>query len=44
MLKQAGFSSVRPSRYLQSEAAPMRDGRYFDRTDPELSLYIEARR
>lgn len=44
MLKRAGFSHVRPSRYLQSEAPPMRDGKFFDRTDPELSLYAEASR
>lgn len=42
-LERAGFSDVRRSGYLQSSVPILRDLRYFDRTDPEMSLFIEAR-
>ena len=42
MLQRAGFSQVKLSGYLQSGVPVLRDPRYFDRTDPEMSLFIEA--
>ncbi len=43
VLERAGFTDVRRSSYLQSSVPILRDLRYFDRTDPEMSLFIEAR-
>lgn len=42
MLNRAGFVDIRESNYLQSSVPILRDPRHFDRTDPEMSLYIEA--
>ncbi|MDX5594264.1 class I SAM-dependent methyltransferase [Pseudovibrio sp. SPO723] len=42
LLTLAGFSKVRRSNYLQSSCAVMRDRYHFDRTDPEMTLYVEA--
>lgn len=42
ILKTAGFSRVELSGYQKSKVAILRDGRFFDRTDPEMSLFIEA--
>ncbi|MDX8350883.1 class I SAM-dependent methyltransferase [Cognatiyoonia sp. IB215182] len=43
MLERAGFADVCVSGYLQSSVPILRDPRYFDRTDPEMSLYVEAK-
>lgn len=42
LLLSVGFSDVRLSGYLQSSVAIMRDPVLFDKTDPEMSLFIEA--
>lgn len=42
MMRDVGFSAVYRSGYLQSRCVELRDDRYFDRTDPEMSLYMEA--
>jgi SAM-dependent methyltransferase len=42
MLKDAGFSEVRLSGYGKSNLPILRDIRHFDKTDPEMSLYVEA--
>lgn len=42
MLLQAGFSSVYRSEFGKSKAAVLRDARHFDKTDPSMSLYVEA--
>ena len=42
MLEEAGFQIIEPSRFLQSQAAVLRDQRYFDNTFPMMSLYVEA--
>ena len=42
MLKEAGFSVVERSGYRQSRAAVLRDDRFFDRTDPQMSLFVDA--
>lgn len=44
MLRYAGFTDVYESRFLQSRCAQLRDPKLFDRTCPELSLYIECRK
>ncbi|PQA88553.1 class I SAM-dependent methyltransferase [Hyphococcus luteus] len=41
-MEKAGFKNIRRSGYLQSAAPVLRDPRYFDRTDYEMSLYMEA--
>ncbi|QPB18738.1 methyltransferase domain-containing protein [Rhizobium sp. 007] len=43
ILKEAGFTDIRRSGYLQSTAPILRDSLHFDRTDPEMSLFVEAR-
>jgi predicted SAM-dependent methyltransferase len=42
MLGKAGFTTCYRSRYRQSAAFVMRNGRFFDNTLPVLSLYVEA--
>lgn len=42
MLRDAGFTDVRTSRYRQSAIAVLRNHRFFDSTLPMLSLYMEA--
>lgn len=42
VLRHAGFETVQRSSYLQSRCVILRDNRYFDRTDCEMSLYMEA--
>lgn len=42
-LDRAGFTQIKRSGYLQSELAFLRDPLLFDRTDPEMSLFLEAR-
>lgn len=42
ILVGAGFKNVRASAYQQSYVPILRDPRYFDRTDPEMSLFVEA--
>jgi SAM-dependent methyltransferase len=42
ILQEVGFSDIRRSGYLQSKCPVLRDGRYFDKTDPEMSLFVEA--
>jgi hypothetical protein len=42
MLRQSGFKTVVPSAYRQSIAPVLRDGKFFDNTLPQISLYIEA--
>jgi hypothetical protein len=44
MLKAAGFGEVWASSHGQSFCPEMRDLGYFDKTRPDLSLYVEARR
>ncbi len=41
-LKDAGFKTIRVNGYKQSICPVLRDARYFDKTDPEVSLYIDA--
>lgn len=43
LLLQAGFTDITKSGYLQSACPTLRDGRYFDKTDPEMSLFVEAK-
>lgn len=43
-LREVGFTEVTRSGYLQSSVPVLRDSRYFDQTDPEMSLYVEARK
>ncbi|MCV6595361.1 MAG: methyltransferase domain-containing protein [Silicimonas sp.] len=42
LLEEAGFKTIRRSGYLQSRLPILRDSAYFDRTDCEMSLYVEA--
>lgn len=42
MLEDSGFKNIRRSGYLQSSVPILRDPRYFDRTDFEMSLFMEA--
>jgi hypothetical protein len=42
ILLGAGFKNIRASACQQSHVPILRDPRYFDRTDPEMSLYVEA--
>ena len=42
IFRDAGFSRVEVSGYQKSKVAILRDARYFDRTDPEMSVFIEA--
>ncbi|QFT70468.1 Methyltransferase domain protein [Labrenzia sp. THAF35] len=42
MLKETGFKEVRRSGYLQSYLPILRDQNNFDKTDPEMSLFIDA--
>ncbi|HEY6328416.1 MAG TPA: methyltransferase domain-containing protein [Blastocatellia bacterium] len=44
MLGHAGFERIWRSRFRQSKCAPLRNAALFDRTDPELSLYIECQK
>jgi predicted SAM-dependent methyltransferase len=44
MLRSAGFENVWRSRFRQSKCAPLRNRALFDRTDPELSLYVECQK
>ncbi|WP_413710925.1 class I SAM-dependent methyltransferase [Rhizobium sp. Rhizsp82] len=44
LLTKAGFTQVTVSRHLQSQEPILRDPVYFDRTDPEMSMFVEARR
>ena len=41
-LLRAGFREVERSGYGQSKCAVMRDLRYFDRTQPKISLFVDA--
>ncbi|GEM_PF-1020257 len=41
-LEEAGFSESVRSSYGQSLAVPLRDLRLFDKTDPDMSLYVDA--
>jgi len=41
-LRSAGFKVVKHSQYLQSCSPILRDSQYFDKTDPEMSLYLDA--
>jgi SAM-dependent methyltransferase len=41
-LGEAGFKNVCKSGYGQSTSAPMRDLRYFDKTYPQISVYVDA--
>ena len=43
-LQRAGFSQVARSAYGQSIAPIMRDVRHFDRTYPQISVYVEGRK
>lgn len=43
ILMKAGFTDICRSGYLQSRVPILRDGTHFDRTDPEMSLFVEAR-
>ena len=42
MLKEAGFSEIRKSAYLQSEVPVLRNPKFFDQTLPQISMYMEA--
>ncbi|MGK4921391.1 hypothetical protein ACSLUB_02550 [Bordetella hinzii] len=42
MLSTAGFSTVIPSAYGQSISPVLRDTRYFDKTSPAMSWYVDA--
>lgn len=42
LLGRAGFGNIKISGYLQSDAPILRDLRYFDRTDPEMSIFVDA--
>lgn len=42
IFKAMGFSRIEVSGYQKSKVAILRDGRFFDRTDPEMSVFIEA--
>lgn len=44
MLAEAGFTEIWESRYRQSRCAQIRGSQLFDRTDPELSLYVECQK
>jgi SAM-dependent methyltransferase len=44
LLKEAGFDEVYRSAYLQSRAHVLRNGAFFDKTVPSLSLYMEAKK
>ncbi len=44
IFKEAGFSNVEVSGFLKSKVAILRDARFFDRTDPEMSVFIEAKK
>lgn len=41
-LKEAGFKNIYRSRFGQSRFSPLRNTKLFDKTQPEISLYIEA--
>lgn len=41
-LKEAGFNRVFPSAYGQSICPVLRDVRYFDKTDPHMTCYVDA--
>lgn len=42
MLNRAGFKRVYENGYGQSIAPVLRDTRYFDKTDPHMSCYVDA--
>jgi len=42
ILDKSGFESVEFSQYGKSKSAVLRDIRHFDKTDPTMSLYMEA--
>ena len=42
ILEATGFVNIRRSGFAQSRLPIMRDRSYFDRTDCEMSLYVEA--
>jgi ubiquinone/menaquinone biosynthesis C-methylase UbiE len=42
MLEEAGFRNVQRSHYLQSGQHILRNPYFFDKTTPQLSLYMEA--
>ncbi|HEX5002176.1 MAG TPA: methyltransferase domain-containing protein [Bacteroidia bacterium] len=42
MLAEAGFNTIYKSGYLQSNRHVLRNASYFDKTVPQLSLYMEA--
>ena len=42
LMNEIGFETVIHSRYLGSIRPEMRDPVYFDKTDPQESLYVEA--
>ncbi|ACY14141.1 class I SAM-dependent methyltransferase [Haliangium ochraceum] len=43
-LGEAGFTEIHDSSYSQSSVPVLRDVRYFDKTDPHMTCYIEARK
>lgn len=44
MLREAGFSNIWQSGFGQSHSTSMRDTILFDKQDPKMSLYMEARK
>lgn len=42
MLKEAGFSKVYKSAYMQSHVPVLRNVNFFDKTLPQVSIYMEA--
>ena len=44
MLAEAGFVIIYKSGYGQSLCPPMRDVTLFDKQDPKISIYMEARK
>ena len=41
-LKRSGFKDVKEKSYLKSNCAILRDPNFFDKTDPEMSIFFEA--
>ena len=42
MLRQCPFDQISLSGYAQSVAPVLRNTRYFDKTRPEMSIYVEC--
>jgi SAM-dependent methyltransferase len=42
MLREAGFITIYSSGYGQSRSPALRDTKFFDKTHPKISLYVEA--